>query len=106
MPDDHSHLHLDIAAPDAQLLAFPDTAERRLRRALRALDDALEDQRSAVALFRAQLDELKAAVGRLGTSAQGLNGTLAETAAETARAQAAAQQLVATAEAMEHVARH
>ena len=106
MPDDHGQPHQDIAAPDAQLLAFPDTAERRLRRALRALDAALDEQRSAVALFRAQLDQLKGAVGRLGDSAQGLGGALAETAAETARAQAAAQQLVATAEAMEHVARH
>lgn len=106
MPDDHRQLIEAAAAPDAQLLAFPDTPERRLRRALRALDAALAEQRSAVALFRAQLDELKGAVGRLGTSTRDLSGALADAAADTARAQAAAQQLVVTAEAMEHATRH
>lgn len=105
MPDTPGQPDQDAAVPDAQLLAFPDTEDRRLRRAMRALDSALDEQRSAVRHFRAQLDALKTAVGRLGDSAQDLGVALAEAAAETARAQAAAQQLLATADAMEHLAR-
>lgn len=93
-------------APDAELLAFPDTDERRLRRALRALDAALNQQRHSVAEFRAQLRDLKGALDQLGTSAQDLTTALADAAGEASRAQAAAQQLAATAEAMEQATRH
>lgn len=91
-------------ARDARLLAFPDSDERRLRRALHALDAALEEQRCAVVAFRTQLASLKTAVGRLGTTAQGLCRVLAHTVAEAEAAQAAARQLVTTAEAMEQAA--
>jgi septal ring factor EnvC (AmiA/AmiB activator) len=106
MPDDHGPAQQIAGAPDAELLAFPDTDERRLRRALRALDTALAEQRQSVAEFRAQLSALKGAVDQLGCSAQGLTVALADAAGEASRAQAAAEQLVATAEAMEQATRH
>lgn len=95
-----------LAGPaDAALLSFPDSAERRLRRALRALDTALAEQRSALAEFRSRLGDLQGAVAGLDGSAQGLCGALDQAAAETARAKAAARDLAATAALMEHIAR-
>ena len=93
------------APADAALLAFPDTAERRLRRALRALDTALAEQRSALAEFRSRLGDLQGAVAGLGSSARGLRGALDEAAAETARANTAARELAATAALMDQLAR-
>lgn len=104
MPDDNGQPEQPGA--EAELLAFPDTEERRLRRALRALDAALDQQRHSVAEFRAQLRALKGAVDQLGTSAQDLTTALAKAADEASLAQAATQQLVATAEAMEQATRH
>lgn len=106
MPDDLPPPEQTAGHPDAELLAFPDTDERRLRRALRALDAALAEQRQSVAEFRAQLTALKGAVGQLGTSAQDLTSALADAAGEASRAQAAALQLAATADAMEQATRH
>ena len=104
MPDDNGQP--EQPAAEAELLAFPDTEERRLRRALRALDAALDQQRHSVAEFRAQLRALKGAVDQLGTSAQDLTTALAKAADEASLAQAATHQLVATAEAMEQATRH
>lgn len=92
-------------APAAVVFDFPDTTERRLRLALRKLDAALAEQRVAVAAFRAQLGELNGAVVRLGDRATALRGALAETAADTARAQAASRELMATAETLEGLTR-
>lgn len=89
-----------VDAPAAALLAFPDTTERRLRRALRALDAALAEQRQAVAGLRGQLGALSDAVIGLGNSAQTLHGSLAEAAAETEKARSAARELTATAAMM------
>lgn len=94
----------EAAAP--RLLAFPDTAERRLRRALRDLDAAFADQRSAIAAFRASLDALGGAVLRLDASAQGLGVALEGASAETARTRTAARDLAATAEALDQATRH
>jgi methyl-accepting chemotaxis protein len=104
MPENHGKP--EKPAEEAELLAFPDTDERRLRRTLRALDAALDQQRHSVTEFRAQLRELKGAVDRLGGSAQDLATALADAGSEASLAQAAAQQLVATAEAMEQATRH
>lgn len=90
--------------PVARLLAFPDTPEHRLRRALGALDAALAEQRSAVAEFRAQIDGLRDAVAKLDGSAHALRGSLAGAADNTARAQAAARELMVTAAKLEQVA--
>jgi hypothetical protein len=90
--------------PEPALLAFPDTAERRLRRALGALDVALAEQRSAIAHFRAQLGDLQSSVVQLDGSARALRGALAGAAEDAARAQATARDLVANAERFEQVA--
>jgi chromosome segregation ATPase len=93
--------HADAERQDAALFAFPDTPERRLRRALRRLDAALEEQRSAVAAFRAELVALNGAIAALGARAEGLRATLGDAAAETDRAHAAARQLMTSASALE-----
>ncbi|WP_270934277.1 hypothetical protein [Falsiroseomonas oryzae] len=93
------------SAAGPQLLAFPDTTERRLRLALRRLEAALADQRTAVAGFRQSIGELDGVVTRLGTRAQLLQDRLADAAAQTVRAQAASQELMRTAEKLEQVAR-
>jgi hypothetical protein len=95
----------DVAAPDAALLAFPDTPERRLRRALRQLDAALEEQRMAVAAFRGEVQALNGALAGLGVSADRLRGALGDAAGEAERARAASRALLATADALEAAAR-
>jgi hypothetical protein len=94
-----------MPAADATLLPFPDSGDRRLRRALRALDVALAEQRSALAEFRGRLGELRGAMAGLEGSAEGLRGALDDAATETARANAAARDLAATAALMEQIAR-
>jgi hypothetical protein len=90
--------------PGAGLVTFPDTPERRLRRALVALDAALAEQRSAVAEFRAQIGALRDTVARLDGSACALGTTLASAAQSADRAQAAARELVVTAAKLEQAA--
>ena len=90
--------------PGAGLLPFPDTPERRLRRALGALDAALAEQRSAVAQFRAQIGDLRNAVTNLDGSAQALKVTLASAAQDADHAQAAARELLVTAAKLEQAA--
>jgi septal ring factor EnvC (AmiA/AmiB activator) len=94
------------AAPGAtaELVAFPDSTDRRLRRALRQLDAALAEQRAAIAEFRAQLGALSGAVATLGANAETLGGALAGAAVDAATAQRAARELSATAEMMERFA--
>lgn len=84
----------------AELLAFPSRPEDRLRRALRKLEAALEEQGSAVAGFRADLSALSGAVMGLGQSLQGYRNTLAEAGAAADQAHAAARLLEARADAM------
>ena len=87
--------------PDPGLLPFPDTPERRLRRALGALDAALTEQRGAVAAFRAQIGALRDAVAQLDARADALRGGLAAAAGDVAHAQDAAQALLVTAAKLE-----
>jgi hypothetical protein len=94
-----------LLAPAGQVISFPDTADRRLRRALLSLDVALAGQRAAVAELRAQLGALDQAVDGLGSSAVALQGSLAGAAAENARAAAAARELQATADIMDSLVR-
>lgn len=86
---------------EAVVLAFPDSPDRRLRVALRHLDAALAEQKAAVAHFRAQIAELSGAVSSLQGSTLTFHDRLAGVAADTARANAAARQLMATADAMQ-----
>jgi len=88
----------------ADILAFPDPGERRLRLALRQLDAALTAQREAVQSFRNELGALRLALGGLETSAIDLRGRLGEVAEDALQAQEAAAELMRTAEAMEQVA--
>jgi len=89
----------------ADLIAYPDSTERRLRRALRKLDAALADQRQAVVAFRNQIGALNGAVVQLGDRADSLRGALAGAATEAERASATSRELMATAEKMEALAR-
>lgn len=84
----------------AGILAFPPSPERRLRVALRQLDQALADQREAVSVFRTQMAALSGAVAGLGESTLELRARLDDAAQETERAKATAAQLQATAAAM------
>jgi ABC-type transporter Mla subunit MlaD len=87
--------------PGGAMLAFPDTAEKRLRRAISALNRALDEQRQAVAAFRAQMAALNGAAGALGARADALRGALDDAAAETAKAEATSRTLLALASGME-----
>ncbi|WP_368414030.1 hypothetical protein [Falsiroseomonas sp.] len=91
-------------SPGPGLLPFPDPPERRLRRALGALDAALAEQRGAVAQFRAQLGALRQTVAQLDGSTQALRGRLAGAAQDAARAQGAARDLLVTAAKLEQAA--
>jgi septation ring formation regulator EzrA len=93
----------DEQARDAAILTFPNSNERRLRIALRNLDAALEEQRQAVAAFRAELAHLGHAVQGLGDSTQGLQDRLHEVAEDNALAHEAALRLQRTAAAMDRV---
>ena len=92
-------------AQDAAIIPFPTTPDRRLRVALRKLDEALAEQKAAIAAFRTQVGALKTAVAGLGESTLELRARLDEAAGDTARAQIEAQRLQATAAAMERLAR-
>jgi septation ring formation regulator EzrA len=96
MPDDEQ-------ARDAAILTFPNSGERRLRIALRNLDAALEEQRQAVAAFRAELAHLGSAIQELGDSAQGLQDRLHEVAEDNSLAHEAALRLQQTAAAMDRM---
>jgi len=91
-------------SPGAGLVPFPDTPERRLRRALGALDAALAAQRSAVAAFRAQIGELRDTVAKLDGGARALTVSLASAAQDADHAQAASRALLATAAKLEQAA--
>jgi uncharacterized coiled-coil protein SlyX len=85
---------------DAAILPFPNSAERRLRVALRNLEAALAEQRAAIASFRHELAALGTAVADLGDSTQALQDRLHDTAEDTALAREAALRLQTTADAM------
>ena len=94
---------MSSAAPSpasAAILAFPAKPEDRLRRALRSLETALEEQAQAVAGLRHELGALSGAVEGLGGSLQAYSHGLAETQEALAMAGDQARQLEATADAM------
>ena len=65
--------------PSAAILAFPERPEDRLRRALRALDVALDDQAEAMAGLRRELGALSGAIDGLGNSLQVFSAGLQDT---------------------------
>lgn len=93
-------MHDNEQIPSADVLAFPNADDRRLRLALRNLDAALAEQREAIALFRTELAGLGSAVNGLGSSAQTLKDRLDDAAEDTALARDAALRLQQIAEAM------
>ncbi|MBL6079235.1 hypothetical protein JMJ56_14545 [Belnapia sp. T18] len=84
----------------ADILPFPEKPEDRLRRALRTLNAALDEQRAAVAGLRRELGALSGAVAGLGTSLQAYSHSLADTQEAVLGAHAEARRLDATADAM------
>lgn len=86
--------------PTAELLAFPSRPEDRLRRALRKLEAALQEQGVAVAGFRADLTALSSAVVGLDSSLHAYRSRLAEAAGAADQAHDAARRLEARAELM------
>ena len=86
--------------PTAEILPFPVTPEDRLRRALRALDRALDEQGAAVAGLRRELGALSGAVDELGGSLRCYSRGLAETQEAVLGAHAEARRLEAMADAM------
>ncbi|MDB5415767.1 MAG: hypothetical protein JWR10_4102 [Rubritepida sp.] len=84
--------------PSADILPFPQKPEDRLRAALRSLEAALDDQKSAFDEFRSNLVDLGGAVSGLETSVQEYRGTLAKTAQDLQLAGSQARRLEATAD--------
>ncbi|HWX51309.1 MAG TPA: hypothetical protein VNZ61_24945 [Roseomonas sp.] len=82
----------------AELLAFPQSPEDRLRLALRRLDTALAQQAAAVAGFRASLSDLRQAVGGLAGQVQRYRTALDDTAAKVERTREVALELERTAD--------
>lgn len=89
-----------LDATEAEIVTFPRRPDDRLRLALRSLDEALAEQRAAVAEFRASLADLSEAVGGLDQGFAHYRAALDQAATETARATEAARQLEATAAAL------
>lgn len=83
------------------LIAFPSTPEARLRVALRQLDSALAEQRSAIAAFRREMSVLADAVSHLASTTAALQTELDTVAQDNARARSAADLLANTAAEME-----
>jgi hypothetical protein len=86
------------SAAMAQILAFPQKPEDRLRAALRGLEDALAEQKEAFGTLRSNLATLGGAVSGLQTSLRGYGGALAGTAQGMAKAHAEASRLETTAD--------
>jgi ABC-type transporter Mla subunit MlaD len=82
----------------ADILAFPQKPEDRLRAALRRLDDALAEQKLAFTEFRTNLAALGGAVNGLEGSLHQYRDSLAATQQDVARTRTAAQRLQATAD--------
>lgn len=85
----------------AEIVMFPQDATGRLRVALRQLDQALAEQKAAMAAFRREMTVLHGAIDGLAGNADELRERLAAAADDTARAQDTARRLVATAAAMQ-----
>lgn len=68
----------EAAAPLARTHAEPCEAETRLSRALIGLNEAVTEQRTAIAAWKASLGDLSAATGRLGSSLRSYNDSLGQ----------------------------
>jgi ABC-type transporter Mla subunit MlaD len=89
----------------AQILAFPQKPEDRLRAALRSLEAALAEQKDAFGALRTNLAALGGAVSGLEASVHGYRGTLAGTVRELDRTRTSVRRLETTADAWMEAAR-
>jgi len=90
---------------DHTVLAFPTREEARLRLALRRLDEALEEQRAAVAAWRAELGLLGEVTAALDDTVAAFRAELDSTAEAVRAVGDEARRLEQTAEVMATVAR-
>jgi chromosome segregation ATPase len=84
----------------AEVVAFPQKPQDRLRIALLKLDDALRAQARATADFRAAMGDLKSRVGGMQAGVQSYRDALDRTASEIDRAVKKAKELQETAQRM------
>ena len=84
----------------AEVVAFPQKPQDRLRIALLKLDDALRAQAHATADFRAAMGDLKSKVGGMQSGMQSYRDALDRTASEIDRAVKKAKELQETAQRM------
>jgi chromosome segregation ATPase len=84
----------------AEVVAFPQKPQDRLRIALLKLDDALRAQARATADFRAAMGDLKSKVGGMQSGMQSYRDALDRTASEIDRAVKKAKELQETAQRM------
>jgi hypothetical protein len=84
----------------AEVVAFPQKPQDRLRIALLKLDDALRAQARATADFRAAMGDLKSRVGGMQAGMQSYRDALDRTASEIDRAVKKAKELQETAQRM------
>lgn len=82
----------------ADIIAFPQQPEDRLRAALRRLEDALAEQKLAFQEFRTNLSALGGAVSGVEGSLKQYRQNLAATQQDVARSQEAARRLEQTAD--------
>lgn len=90
----------EVEPKAAELLAFPQRPEDRLRIALHKLDEALRAQARATSDFRTAMGELKSKVGGMQTGMMAYRDALDRTATEIDRAVKKAKELQETARRM------
>lgn len=90
----------EVEPKAAELLAFPQRPEDRLRIALHKLDEALRAQARATSDFRTAMGELKSKVGGMHTGMMAYRDALDRTATEIDRAVKKAKELQETARRM------
>ena len=86
------------ATVSARTPSEPTAAEARLARALAGLNDALTQQRAAVAAWKASLATLSTSTGRLAASLRGYHDTLGRLDARVATLRTESQKLEAWAD--------
>jgi hypothetical protein len=90
----------DAAPDEAILVTFPQRPDDRLRLALRRLDEALAEQKQAVAAWRAGLSELASVASGLDGAVTAFRTTLDGVAESVRHAGDEARRLERTADAM------
>lgn len=87
--------------PGTGVVGFPQRPEDRLRLAMRRLDEALAEQREAIATFRSNLGELSKAVSGVKDGLDSYQGSLSDLAVGVDRLGTEARALSETCERAE-----